>query len=272
MPVKKKPSPAQLAARAKFVKMVRAKAAAKKKAASHKDTKSHNVNIKVVSGVKKAAAKKVAGWYKGTTAFIEQNEKKKSGKKNIKVVRNPKGSLFYPGAFNNFVSISGYQPQKEIIVGKIGNLSLVKSLAPEVKLRILRGKKVNTIKIKSAKDSIDILRKYITPAKVQTQEFMVAMYLNNNNNVLAVYQFGMGGFTGTVMDIRLLMAAALKLGAVAIILCHNHPSGNLTPSQADKDITREVVKVANIHHIKLLDHIILTKESYFSFAEQGILQ
>jgi DNA repair protein RadC len=75
---------------------------------------------------------------------------------------------------------------------------------------------------------------------------MVAMYLNNNNNVLAVYQFGMGGFTGTVMDIRLLMAAALKLGATSIILCHNHPSGNLTPSQADKDITREVVKVANI--------------------------
>ena len=260
MPVKKKPSAAQLAARAKFVKMVRAKAAAKKKAAPKK------------VAAKKIAAKKVAGWYKGTTAFIEQNEKKKSGKKNIKVTRNPKGSLFYPGAFNNFATLSGYQPQKEIIVGKIGNLSLVKSLAPEVKLRILRGKKVNTIKIKSAKDSIDILRKYITPAKVQTQEFMVAMYLNNNNNVLAVYQFGMGGFTGTVMDIRLLMAAALKLGATSIILCHNHPSGNLTPSQADKDITREVVKVANIHHIKLLDHIILTKESYFSFAEQGILQ
>jgi DNA repair protein RadC len=286
MPVKKKPSAAQLAARAKFVKMVRAKAAAKKAALKvgaykkpklFKPTKKQTAAaakrlVKQSVAVKKVSEKKIGGWYKGTTAFIEQNEKKKSGKKNIKVTRNPKGSLFYPGAFNNFATLSGYKEQKEIIVGKIGNLTMLKSLAPEVKLRILRGKKVNTIKIKSAKDSIDILRKYITPAKVQTQEFMVAMYLNNNNNVLAVYQFGMGGFTGTVMDIRLLMAAALKLGAVAIILCHNHPSGNLTPSQADKDITREVVKVANIHHIKLLDHIILTKESYFSFAEQGILQ
>ena len=258
MVAKKKPSPAQLAARAKFVKMVRAKAAAKKKAAPKK-------------AAKKIAAKKVNGWFKGSTAFIEKNEPKKINKKNVKVVRNPKGSLFYPGSFNNFATISGYKEQKEIIVGKIGNLTLIKSLAPEVKLRILRGKKVNTTKIKSAKDSIDILRKYIPASKMQTQEFAVAMYLNNNNNVLGVYQFGMGGITATVMDTRLLMAAALKLGAVGIILCHNHPSGNLTPSQPDKEITKQIIKVANLHNITILDHIILTKDSYYSFSEQGIL-
>ena len=78
MPVKKKPSPAQLAARAKFVAMVRARAAAKKKAAPKK----------------KVAPKKVAGWFKGSTAFIEKKEAKKPNKKKIKVTRNPKGSLF----------------------------------------------------------------------------------------------------------------------------------------------------------------------------------
>jgi DNA repair protein RadC len=261
MPVKKKPSPAQLAARAKFVAMVRARAAAKKKAAPKKK----------VAAKKKAAPKKVAGWFKGSTAFIEKKEAKKPNKKNIKVTRNPKGSLFYPGAFNNFTKISGYKEQKEIIVGKIGNLTLLKSLAPEVKLRILRGKKVNTTQIKSAKDSIDILRKFIPASKMQTQEFAVAIYLNNNNNVLAVYQFGMGGITATVMDKRLLLAAALKLGATSIILCHNHPSGNLTPSGADKEITKDIIKIADLHLIKVLDHIILTKDAYYSFAEQGLI-
>jgi DNA repair protein RadC len=89
--------------------------------------------------------------------------------------------------------------------------------------------------------------------------------------VLAVYQFGMGGITATVMDKRLLLAAALKLGATSIILCHNHPSGNLTPSGADKEITKDIIKIADLHLIKVLDHIILTKDAYYSFAEQGLI-
>ena len=96
------------------------------------------------------------------------------------------------------------------------------------------------------------------------------MFLNTNSNVLAVYQFGMGGFTSTVMDKRLLMAAALKLGATGIILAHNHPSGSLTPSNADKQVTKEIKQVANLHQIAILDHVILTKDAYYSFAENGI--
>jgi DNA repair protein RadC len=259
----KKPSAAQLAARAKFTEMVKAKAAAKKTA--------KKVAVKKVVA-KKVAAKKVNGWYKGTTAFIEKNESKKDNKKNVRVYRNPKGGLFKPGTFNNFNALSGYSTQKEIIVGKIGNATLLKSLAPEVKLRILRGKKVNSNKVTNGKDSVDILRKFIPASKVQTQEFAVALYLNNNNNVLAAYQFGMGGFTATVMEFRLLMAAALKLGATSIILCHNHPSGNLKPSDADKVVTKQIINVANLHNISILDHIILTKDGYYSFAENGILR
>jgi DNA repair protein RadC len=81
----------------------------------------------------------------------------------------------------------------------------------------------------------------------------------------------MGGITATVMDKRLLLAAALKLGATSIILCHNHPSGNLTPSGADKEITKDIIKIADLHLIKVLDHIILTKDAYYSFAEQGLI-
>lgn len=186
----------------------------KKATSMHKDTKSHNVNIRVVFG---------------------------------------------------------YKQTPEIILGRVGAVALLKSLAPEVKLRITRGKKVRTAKITSASDTADILKKFITPAKIQTQEYSFAMYLNNANNVLAVYQFGMGGFTATIMEKRLLMAAALKLGATAMILCHNHPSGNLTPSNADKIITKQISELANIHDIKVLDHVILTREGYYSFANEGLI-
>jgi len=167
--------------------------------------------------------------------------------------------------------LSGYKQTPEIILGRVGAVTLVKSLAPEVKLRINRGKKVSTVKITSAGEIADVLKKFLTPAKIQTQEYALAMFLNNNSNVLAVYQFGMGGFTATVMDKRLLMAAALKLGATAIILCHNHPSGSLKPSDADTMITKDIIKLAAIHDMRVLDHVILTKDSYYSFAENGLI-
>lgn len=171
----------------------------------------------------------------------------------------------------NIRVLSGYKQTPEIILGRVGDVTLLKSLAPEVKLRITRGKKVRSAKITSAADIAEILKKFITAAKIQTQEYSFAMYLNNANNVLAVYQFGMGGFTATIMEKRLLMAAALKLGATAMILCHNHPSGNLTPSNADKIITKQISELANIHDIKVLDHVILTREGYYSFANEGLI-
>lgn len=222
----------------------------KKAGEMHTDTKSHNVNIRVVSGIKKKQIfnkdKRIAG-YLGT------------GRK---------------GRYTtvHYERLSGYKTQPEILVGKIGSLTALKQLAPEVKVRITRGKKVSTAKITGAASAVEILRKFITKSKIQTQEFAVAIFLNNNANVLGVYQFGMGGITSTTMDERLLMAAALKMGATAIILCHNHPSGNLEPSSADLSITKQIVKVANLHNMTVMDHIIITKDGYTSFAEKGILR
>jgi len=210
-------------------------------------------------------ASNLSGWKKGTTNIIEVGEKKYPKQKNVRVTRIPNGT------FEKFTSLSGYKQTPEIILGKVGAFTLLKSLAPEVKLRINRGKKVSTNKITSAKDISDILKKFLTAAKIQTQEYALAMFLNNNSNVLAVYQFGMGGFTSTIMDKRLLMAAALKLGATSIILAHNHPSGKLEPSKADKEITKDIIKIANLHQISVLDHVILTKDGYYSFAENGII-
>jgi len=249
-----------------------------------KEAKAFMAKLRAAKGKPK---KKVSGWNKGGTFIIESNEKKPANAK--KVIKVERRKVVKAGTFKNFTRVgatqhkdtkshnvnirvlSGYKQTPEVILGKVGGLTLLKSLAPEVKLRILRGKKIKDNKLTSAKETVEVLKKFLTPAKIQTQEYALAIFLNNNSNVLAVYQFGMGGFTATVMDKRLLMAAALKLGATAIILCHNHPSGSLKPSSADYAITKDVKQLAQIHDINVLDHIIVTKDGYYSFAENADL-
>jgi len=81
----------------------------------------------------------------------------------------------------------------------------------------------------------------------------------------------MGGITGTVADIRLLFSVALNSLATSVIMSHNHPSGNLNPSQQDKDLTRKVQDAGKLMDIQLLDHVIITRESYYSFADEGLI-
>ncbi len=100
----------------------------------------------------------------------------------------------------------------------------------------------------------------------------MAMYLNRSNRVIGVYHMSTGGITGTVVDIRLLLSVALKTAATGIILAHNHPSGNLKPSEADKELTNKIKKASEYMDIKLLDHLIIAQEGkYFSFNEDGLL-
>ena len=102
------------------------------------------------------------------------------------------------------------------------------------------------------------------------EEFWV-IYLNNSNKVLYVNQLSKGGLTGTVVDVRLLYKKAIEIYATALILCHNHPSGKLEASQADKSITSKLKQAGETLDIKVLDHIIITENAYFSFADENIL-
>ena len=97
------------------------------------------------------------------------------------------------------------------------------------------------------------------------------LYLNRGNKVIAIYELSTGGLTGTVADPRLVYVTALKLNATAIILSHNHPSGNLNPSNADKMLTEKIKAAGKMLDIHVSDHIILTSEAYFSFADEGLL-
>lgn len=102
------------------------------------------------------------------------------------------------------------------------------------------------------------------------EEFWI-LYLNNSNKIIQKNQLSKGGITGTLVDVRLVLKSALEVGATALILVHNHPSGTLKPSVADKDITKKLKLAAQSLDIKVLDHLIITENAYFSFADEGLI-
>ena len=104
------------------------------------------------------------------------------------------------------------------------------------------------------------------------KEECFALFLNRNNRIFGSYKISSGGITGTVVDIRLILSIALKSLSTGLILAHNHPSGNLKPSNADVDKTQRLKEAAKIMDIKLLDHLIITTEGFYSFADDGELR
>jgi len=123
-------------------------------------------------------------------------------------------------------------------------------------------------KITSSNSVFEIMQPII--GELQHEEFWI-IYLNNSNKVIEQFQISKGGITGTLVDIRITLKKALELGAVSLILSHNHPSGNLKASEADKQLTRKLKTAAASLDIKVLDHIIVTEKSYLSFADEGML-
>ena len=125
---------------------------------------------------------------------------------------------------------------------------------------------LETPKISSSKQAYRLMQPVI--GDLQHEEFWV-LYLNNSNKVIAKKQISKGGLTATLVDVRLVCKRALELAATGIILCHNHPSGKLQPSNSDKVLTEKIKKATNILDIKLLDHLIITEKTYFSFADNN---
>ncbi|HEY9185440.1 MAG TPA: DNA repair protein RadC [Salegentibacter sp.] len=102
------------------------------------------------------------------------------------------------------------------------------------------------------------------------EEFWI-IYLNNSNKVIEQLQLSKGGITGTLVDVRITLKKALELSATSLILVHNHPSGTLLASEPDKQLTQKLKTAAQSLDIKVLDHVIVTENSYFSFADEGML-
>ncbi len=122
--------------------------------------------------------------------------------------------------------------------------------------------------ITSSKAVFEIMQPII--GDLQHEEFWV-LFLNNSNKVLRKTQLSKGGITGTLVDTRLIFKKAMEVGATSIILAHNHPSGTLVPSSSDKSLTQKIKKAGETLDIKVLDHLIITEKSYFSFADSNEL-
>jgi DNA repair protein RadC len=105
----------------------------------------------------------------------------------------------------------------------------------------------------------------------QCREVFAVIFLNQANRVNHFEVVSQGGITGTVADPRLILKKALEFHAVNVILCHNHPSGNLKPSKADEELTYKIREAARFFDIKVIDHIIVSHEGYFSFADEGMI-
>ena len=125
--------------------------------------------------------------------------------------------------------------------------------------------------IKNSKKSFELMLNEWEQDKLQMQEEAKILLLNRNNNVLGIYSLAKGGLTSCVVDVRIILSIALKTLATGIILVHNHPSGNLKPSQADLDITKKLKQSCDLLDISFLDHLIITKDNYFSFADEGLI-
>lgn len=125
--------------------------------------------------------------------------------------------------------------------------------------------------VKSSFDVATVARKCFDDDTIEWVESFIVIALNRANKVLGFYKVSSGGLTGTVADPRIILQFGLLSNATSLILAHNHPSGNLRPSVADESLTAKIKSAASYFDIKVLDHIIVSTESYFSFADDGIL-
>ncbi|QMU65655.1 MAG: DNA repair protein [Flavobacteriaceae bacterium] len=151
------------------------------------------------------------------------------------------------------------------------NLFFEKSVVGEIKLSYSKQKIMTNTKITNSKDLEQCIREIFPKEQINYREHAYLILLNRANLVLGYYLLSIGGITGTVIDLKVVFQCALLASAEAIALCHNHPSSNLTPSKADYEITKKITKAGKFLDITVLDHIIITENEYYSFADHGDL-
>lgn len=161
-------------------------------------------------------------------------------------------------------SVDDLQKQKGI--GKAKAISIIAAL--ELGRRRKLSEALERPKITSSKDVYDIIFPLISD--LPHEEFWILL-LNRSNKIIDKNKISQGGVAGTVIDVKIILRNAIEKLASSVILCHNHPSGNIEPSKADIGITRKLKDAAEVMDIKLLDHIIVADSSYFSFLDEGIL-
>jgi DNA repair protein RadC len=142
---------------------------------------------------------------------------------------------------------------------------------PKIKIALSYDKKVKKSELKQVKcadDSVEVLREIFDKDTFEWTEEVILLCLNNANKIIGYYKVSSGGIASTIIDPRVVFTIALNCGASAVIIAHNHPSGNLQPSEQDVRITEKIASAGKLLDIRVLDHLILTDSAYYSFAEE----
>jgi DNA repair protein RadC len=155
---------------------------------------------------------------------------------------------------------------------KLRGIGLARAVTIAAALELGRRRKLAEVpemfQIKCSKDVFELLSPVLSD--LPHEEFWI-LFLNRSNRVINRMKLSQGGISGTVTDVRMVMKKAIEYLASGIIVCHNHPSGNLNPSESDTRITQKIKEAGNIMDIQLLDHLIVSEKDYYSFAENGLL-
>ncbi|MBL7702681.1 MAG: DNA repair protein RadC [Ferruginibacter sp.] len=155
---------------------------------------------------------------------------------------------------------------------QVKGIGQAKSIIIAAALELSRRRQASSFLEKTVvKSSRDIAQYLQATLKDYSYEVFAVVFLNRANKINHFEIISKGGITGTVADPRVILKKALEEDATSIVLCHNHPSGNLQPSRADEELTKRIKDAANYLDIKIIDHIIVSEEGFYSFADDGIL-
>lgn len=155
---------------------------------------------------------------------------------------------------------------------KVKGIGEAKAIAIVAAMEISRRRQALTYREKPVITSSSEVARYLqTLLRDRQHEVFAVLFLNRANKINHFQIISEGGITGTVADPRIILKKALEENAVSLILCHNHPSGSLKPSRADEELTHKIKEAARFFDIKVLDHLIVSEDGYFSFADEGIL-
>lgn len=173
---------------------------------------------------------------------------------------------FAQNDLNNLARLSLKEMQQIKGIGQAKAISILAAL--ELGRRRQQYMSLEKKKISSSKDAFEILAPMIADKE---HEALAVLYLNTANKVTQTEILSYGGLSATIVDIRIILKNALLHLAPKIIIAHNHPSGNMQPSKADKDITEKLKQASSYLEIQFLDHLIIGQDSYYSFADEGYI-
>lgn len=142
---------------------------------------------------------------------------------------------------------------------------------PQIKLSYVSDGVGKRPSLSSSKEIVTAIRESYEPGEIEYREYFKVVYLNRGNKVIGMQVISMGGTAATVVDRKIIFTGALLANASGIVLTHNHPSGNTRPSVEDDRITRQIKEGCQILDIRLMDHIIITEDDYYSYSDEGRL-